>query len=312
MLSGSALSERCRLICDGDPDCVAYTVGRPASFLSQLYKYEVVSNCCIERREYPPGVFVDATAGGGGRSGGGKKTKKTHCQHETMCWTRYEKVKRTEEASSSQSKRPCDSSNSDALGSRGGPSKVEPGASQATCTLVWEPTTYTDAELSEHVDFVSGGCDHNDTELERLLEAAHDVCEREVLDEALAASLAVSIVSHVGGVVAYIDFGGGSASGSASHASSSSPESSSAGAAGATSGGAPGTKDKDGDAERERQPSSEEVPDPAEPETDPDDKVRSSRPLLCAKPAAAPLFSAARPASFCFGLQLLSRVSPNR
>jgi hypothetical protein len=78
------LVEMCRRMCDSDHGCVAYTIGRGATREGQEHKYDgTMANCCLERRLYPPGAYVD----GSGNDARGK----SNCQLDAACWTRYER-----------------------------------------------------------------------------------------------------------------------------------------------------------------------------------------------------------------------------
>ena len=169
-MEGSNLQMHCQQMCEADVDCIAYTVGRTASLPAQDYYYGKRANCCLERREYPSGVFVDAH-----KTTPGTK-KKSACQHESMCWTRYEKHKQI----STQQTQSC----SGALNDKPKPSPK--------CKPVWKANVYTEQEIKEKIDFIEQGCQYNDATFEAMLVKAHDQCQAEIFGESISATMIVT------------------------------------------------------------------------------------------------------------------------
>lgn len=178
--SGKALSMHCRRMCDADPDCVSYSVARPASLPAQEYYYGKIANCCLERREWPAAVWVDAQRPVG--------EKRNACENESMCWARYER-KKGAEGLLTPAQQKCDG-----------------GVAAATtpsqwCTQVWKRSDYTDEDLKGKIDFIAQGCDYNDTTFERMLARAHDQC----VDEIFAESASATIIVHPRGMLTHIN-----------------------------------------------------------------------------------------------------------
>mmetsp|Transcript_32851 Transcript_32851/g.69110 ORF Transcript_32851/g.69110 Transcript_32851/m.69110 type:complete len:245 (-) Transcript_32851:411-1145(-) len=178
-LSGEHLAEHCKRMCDFDGQCVAYTVGRPAALPAQQYFYGAQTNCCLERREYPPEAFVDANKENWAQN------KKTDCQLEAMCWTRYEKKKGLELTASQHQ---CE-----------GHASFPPTPSDL-CSPVWPATTFSDEQVQSRLDFISSGCAKNDTTTTSMLVKAHDQCKEEIFAE----SMAVSVIVHSSGIYTYV------------------------------------------------------------------------------------------------------------
>ena len=199
------LAEMCRRMCDSDHGCVAYTIGRGATREGQEHKYDGrMANCCLERRFYPPGAYVD----GSGNDARGK----SNCQLDAACWTRYERggVRGgggVEVPSSSSS---SSSSSSNAASSRKARCKGRSSSSSSPrwtpppssfCVRVWEPVEYADEDILEKLRFVEGGCDHGkDEAYAAMLARAHDQCAAEIFAE----SMTVSIVVRPTGTLTYV------------------------------------------------------------------------------------------------------------
>jgi len=166
-LAGEDLANSCRAICDADPSCVAFTVGRTATAASQMQRWGTVVNCCLEKRRYPPGAFVDA--GNSGRA-------PSSCQHEVMCWTRYER----REGRQQQQCATQDHSTPPAT-----------GPSVGECSAVWEEVIYTDDEIRRKIKYINEGCPRDDDEFAALLEKAYGECRAEVMSESLGATVVV-------------------------------------------------------------------------------------------------------------------------
>lgn len=175
-LTGEYLEAHCKMMCEADSQCVSFSVARPAALPAQKYYYGVESNCCLERRaDYPPGVFVDATKTMNGQS------KKTNCQMDTMCWTRYEKkFERGQDGKKIASKSPTCGGEEPAV-------KVP----SAQCQAVWPANTYSDEEIQGKIDFIARGCVYNDTTFTALLSEAHDQCRDEIFAESMTTTVIV-------------------------------------------------------------------------------------------------------------------------
>ena len=164
--TGTLLSEHCKLMCEADEECVAYTIGRPASLPYQDYYYGERANCCLERRHYPPGAFVSHVADVNAIP------KNNRCQLESMCWTRYEKIRSNEQ-------------DEDYCG-------LTPTTPSNLCTPVWPSQTYTDEKIQKKIDFIANGCEYNDAKLESMLVEAHARC----WEEKYAESMSFSVISY--------------------------------------------------------------------------------------------------------------------
>jgi len=178
-LSGDELSKSCRQLCDSDLECVAYTVGRPATLIAQQYQWLSISNCCLEKRHYPREAFVDAV----GNSNNGPPNS---CQQDVMCWTRYEKKEGDELSTHSQQQCKQDLHSRVSLA-------PTPGADQNSnqCSLVWPATSYTDEEIQIKMDFIKDGCPRKDLIYEWMVAKAYEECKAEVFAESVGVSVIV-------------------------------------------------------------------------------------------------------------------------
>ncbi|KAL3822767.1 hypothetical protein ACHAXA_009641 [Cyclostephanos tholiformis] len=211
--SHNDLIEMCRDLCDSMSDCVSFTVGRDPSHVTQAYLYgSTISNCCLERRMYPPELYVV----GGGRGvdddydyEGGRKMD--YCEMEASCWTRYERDgARDGERTSTRAdmRRRCkgvddrdggstSSSSPFSSSSEGGGSKPTPPASSPSsrCFRTWEPVVYADDELKAKSRYIAGGCirddgsGKNDETYANMLRYARDRCMAETFAESMAVSV---------------------------------------------------------------------------------------------------------------------------
>lgn len=190
--SGNALIEQCQQLCDTDSQCVAFTVARTQSLPPQLYRFGTTSNCCLERTVYPPGVYLGTqptTTTVEEKKRRMASNRRNDCQLDAMCWTRYEKIPKEEEA-------PCDELPVD-------DDVTVPHTSKMICSRVWEPTTYTDDEVQTAIDFINDGCQYSDKTYMSMLARANARCEEEILAE----SLAISIIVHSSGMMTHVTVG---------------------------------------------------------------------------------------------------------
>ena len=154
-------------MCEADDSCISYTVARPVVLPAHEYYWGEKANCCLERREYPPGAFVNPNPNKGGQVF-------NNCQRDAMCWTRYEKDK---DKGKGSTKEPCFNT---------------PKTPSELCTAVFGAVTYTQDKIDEKIDFIANGCEYNDTTYESMLAEAAAQCEAEIYAE----STAVHIVSN--------------------------------------------------------------------------------------------------------------------
>lgn len=188
--SGKTLTEQCQRLCDADNQCRSFTVARTASLPSQLYHFGTTANCCLERREYPPGAFLHTTTTAEERSNGVvlPPNRRKDCQLDSMCWTRYERIQEEGEG-------PC----ADFLEDANNPKH----STLMMCSKVWEPTTYTDEDIQNAIDFINKGCRNEDNMYRFMLAKANARCKEEILAE----SFAVSIIVHSSGMLTYVTTG---------------------------------------------------------------------------------------------------------
>ncbi len=180
-LSGDALIEECKRMCDEDIQCLAFTVARAASLPSQLHHFGKQANCCLERREYPPGVYLQSTEDD-------RVPTRTKCQLDRMCWTRFE---RDQEDVAIESREQC--ANHDFAITH----------LSNICLEVWEPTAYNDDEIQKAIDFIDRGCQLQDKIYVSMLATANARCKEEILAE----SMAISIIVHSSGMITYVSVG---------------------------------------------------------------------------------------------------------
>lgn len=180
-----SLEGHCREICDSEPKCVAYTIGRGPSFPVQMYNYEKAANCCLEFREYSSKAYVDASSNDSKRMPNG-------CQLDVKCWTRYEKKK-------NGSRRQFDMSEDGSSSS----SPPTPAAVATTavassshhhsgmCTEVWPSVIYTESEIDEKLHFIARGCPWADVDFKSLLVRAYTQCQAEIIAESISSTVIV-------------------------------------------------------------------------------------------------------------------------
>ena len=125
-LSGNALSENCKRMCEADDSCISYTIARPVVLPAHEYYWGEKANCCLERREYPPGAFVNPNPNKGGQVF-------NNCQRDAMCWTRYEKDK---DKGKGSTKEPCFDT---------------PKTPSELCTAVFGAVTYTQDKIDKRL-----------------------------------------------------------------------------------------------------------------------------------------------------------------
>lgn len=180
-----SLEGHCREICDSEPKCVAYTIGRGPSFPVQMYNYEKVANCCLEFREYSPKAYVDASSNDSKRMPNG-------CQLDAKCWTRYEKKKN---GSRRQCNRSEDGSSSSSPPTPAAVATTAVASSShhhsGTCTEVWPSVIYTESEIDEKLHFISRGCPWVDVTYKSLLARAYTQCQAEIIAESISATVIV-------------------------------------------------------------------------------------------------------------------------
>lgn len=175
-LTGEALAENCRRVCDGDPHCIAFTVARPAILDVHDYYWGHQANCCLERRKYPSEFLLDGLSIDEGTEFG-------NCHLDAMCWTRYEKNRNGKE-------------NEDDI-------CADESGSPPLCTAVWDEKTFTEGEIRKNLDFIRQGCDYGkDESYDRMLVNAYDACKAEVYAE----SMAIRVVRHKTAVYTHVNF----------------------------------------------------------------------------------------------------------
>ncbi len=133
----------CRRMCNSDSGCVAFSIGRVATQAEQDYLYEgTVASCCLERRLYPPGAYMDG-------SGSGVRGK-NGCQLDGACWTCYERAGARGGGDSPLS----DVTSRNAMCRGGSSSSSSPKWTPPTsgsCVRMWEPIAYTDDDILERL-----------------------------------------------------------------------------------------------------------------------------------------------------------------
>ena len=157
-MSGSMLSDHCESLCDKDPLCTSYSIARPPVLHADEYHYGYAANCCLEREDYPDGMFVSIDD---------QTTELNPCQMEIACWTRFELTEG-----------PCDEPRT----------KTQIDDSQQLCSLIWKPRQYTDESIKKRVDFITQGCRYDDETFVLMLEDAHDQCRTEIEEESSTSS----------------------------------------------------------------------------------------------------------------------------
>lgn len=145
------LSLHCQQMCDNDPKCTAYTIAREATLHAHEYYWGSAANCCLEREEHPPEIFIDAQ----------NSDEPNTCEKEAMCWTRYEK-----EQSSA-----CDKNEKK--------SKSKQKMSNV-CEPIWKARKINDKKKKKHVDFIKNGCPYKSKTFKSMLKEAYQQCKAEV------------------------------------------------------------------------------------------------------------------------------------
>lgn len=143
------LADNCQQMCDADPKCSAFMIARSASLHAHEYYWGSAANCCLEREEYPPELFINAHEGG---------DEPNMCEKETMCWTRYEANTSSNSCKKKKKK-----------------SKL--------CQKVWKARPITEEKKKKYIDFVKGGCNYNDKKFEEMLGEAYEQCKAEIAAE---------------------------------------------------------------------------------------------------------------------------------
>lgn len=167
-MSGPLLSEHCERLCDSDPLCTSFSIARPPVLHADEYHYGSSANCCLEREDYPAGMFVDALDG---RTG-----ELSPCQMEVACWTRFER-----DGAPGGS---CEGRGRTRTKTRAD----DPDDGRQLCSLIWGPRQYTDESIRKRVDFIAGGCRYDDETFVLMLEDAHDQCRAEIEEESSTSS----------------------------------------------------------------------------------------------------------------------------
>ena len=165
-MSGSQLSEHCEHLCDLDPLCTAFSIARPPVLHADEYYYGFSANCCLEREEYPDGMFVDAPDDD-------QTGELSPCHMATACWTRFELN---------------DALESSCEGHDHTRTKPKSHIDDRQCSLIWEAKQYTDESIQERLDFIAQGCQFNDATFLLMLGDAHDQCKAEIEEEELEES----------------------------------------------------------------------------------------------------------------------------
>ena len=160
-MSGSQLSEHCGHLCDSDPLCTSYSIARPPVLHADEYYYGSSANCCLEREEYPDGMFVDAPDDD-------QTGELSPCDMATACWTRFELN---------------DALESSCEGHDHTRTKPKSHIDDRQCSLIWEAKQYTDESIQERLDFIAQGCQFNDATFLLMLGDAHDQCKAEIEEE---------------------------------------------------------------------------------------------------------------------------------
>jgi len=174
-LSGDTLSDECQQMCDSDPDCISFEVGRAATLpVWEYYFGGEKSNCCLQRKRYSDQVFVDTTNKVGTLNG---------CQKEALCWTRFEKL--TLDSSSMISLEQCGEDEHPP------PSKL--------CSVVLKPVDdgFSIEDTQRQIDFIAQGCQWNDTELSARVDKAYDLCKDEIESKSNSSSVVVSYLGYI-------------------------------------------------------------------------------------------------------------------
>lgn len=179
-LTGETLAETCKQMCDSDPLCIAYEVGRVASLpvYQHIFEGGQTINCCLERTQWPAGVWVDATNVNGAPN---------NCQKDSLCWTRYETRKENL----------CGTD-------------IEPRSSPNLCSVVTEPTTFGEDDIQAQIDSIATGCTDGDDELVKKLDVAYAECRAEIFPSKSAGSYKSysnqAVVASLAGFVSMCSF----------------------------------------------------------------------------------------------------------
>ena len=158
------LSTNCKMLCENDPECTAYSISREAALHAHEYYWGGSANCCLEREEYPPETFIDARNG---------TDELTICEKEMMCWTRYEK---DDEVSSKLT-------NSHALVLCDKKKKRAKRDSAKLCRPIWKARKFSDKRTKKHTDFIKTGCKYKSKTFISMLDHAYQQCKAEIEDE---------------------------------------------------------------------------------------------------------------------------------
>mmetsp|Transcript_8963 Transcript_8963/g.12850 ORF Transcript_8963/g.12850 Transcript_8963/m.12850 type:complete len:410 (-) Transcript_8963:1127-2356(-) len=141
------LSLNCQKMCDNDPKCTAYTIAREATLHAHEYYWGSAANCCLEREEYPPEIYIDAQNG----------DEPNTCEKEAMCWTRYEQSST------------CDKNK-----------KKSKQKKSNVCEPIWKARKINDKKKKKHVDFIKNGCPYKSKKFKSMLDEAYQQCKAEV------------------------------------------------------------------------------------------------------------------------------------
>jgi len=116
-------------------------------------------SCCLERGKYPADTFVYPP------QSNEEYDTPTNCQLDTLCWTRFENK--------------CSTNNNNEEGEVQ-PSRtfkqtirVPPPRPSNLCKKVWKSRKYTPEKISQQIEFIAGGCQHNDTTYLSMLKEAY-------------------------------------------------------------------------------------------------------------------------------------------
>mmetsp|Transcript_4106 Transcript_4106/g.7640 ORF Transcript_4106/g.7640 Transcript_4106/m.7640 type:complete len:605 (+) Transcript_4106:30-1844(+) len=185
-LSGAALSENCKQMCDSDPLCISFEVGKAGALPVYDYYFAGESlNCCLQRTSFPSGIFVDAT-------NIDDDTGPDNCQMDSLCWTRHEKINQQgEEVVFADARNQCDKD------------YIPPPSNLCSVVQLWE---FSDENIQAQADFIAGGCQYNDSILEALLANAYTECSAEVEQQSAAAfsfSISHTRVFHFVALIVY-------------------------------------------------------------------------------------------------------------
>ena len=127
------------------------------------------ANCCLERAKYPADTFVHPP------QTNEEYDAPTNCQLDTLCWTRFENKCSTNANNNEEGEELPSRTFKQTI-------RVPPPRPSNLCKKVWKSRKYTPEKISQQIEFIAGGCQHNDTTYQSMLKEAYKECKKEILD----------------------------------------------------------------------------------------------------------------------------------